>query len=354
MNRRKVLQTLVTTAVAGSSGIALAQQATGDNANKRQANPVKPRRLKKGDTIGLISPASNTQTNEDIRFASEIIESLGFTVRMGQHLFERNQYLAGTDQQRADDVNRMFADNSIDGIFCLRGGYGTPRILPYLDYDVIASNPKVLLGYSDITALHTAIYVKTGQVGFHGPIAGQTYTDYTLQEFEKVVREPGDTTIIGNAPPFEAGPGKVERENRVTYFVGGKARGRLIGGNLSLLATLIGTPYEPDFRDKILFLEDVGEAPYRIDRMLTQLWLAGRLQQVAGLAFGKFTDVPSASGNSYSVEEVLRQRCEPLGVPFIGGLMIGHVSDQTVVPIGINAELDADSGTLRLLERAVS
>lgn len=354
MNRRKVLQTLVTTAVAGSSGAALAQQATGGIASERQMNPVKPRRLKKGDTIGLISPASNTQQNEDIRFASEIIESLGFSVRTGQYLFERNQYLAGTDQQRADDVNRMFADKDVDGIFCLRGGYGTPRILPYLDYDVIANNPKVLLGYSDITALHTAIHVKTGQVGFHGPIAGQTYTDYTLQEFEKVVREPRDTAIIGHAPPFEAGPGKVERENRVTYFVGGKARGRLIGGNLSLLATLIGTPYEPDFRDKILFLEDVSEAPYSIDRMLTQLWLAGRLQQVAGLAFGKFTDVPSVSGNSYSVEEVLRQRCEPLGVPFISGLMIGHVSDQTVVPIGINAELDADAGTLRLLERAVS
>lgn len=354
MNRRLVLKSLLTSALAGSGGGALALQSS-DGAPQRQNGAVlKARRLQTGDTIGLISPASNALENEEIRFASETIESLGFKVRQGQYLFERNQYLAGTDRQRADDVNQMFADDDIDGIFCLRGGYGTPRILPYLDYAAIGNKPKVLLGYSDITALLTAIHVKTGLVGYHGPIANQTYTDYTLQEFDKVLRQPVDSTIIASAPPFAAAPGKVERDNRVTYFSGGKARGRLVGGNLSLLATLIGTPYEPDFRGRILFLEDVDEAPYSIDRMLTQLWLAGRLQQVAGIAFGKFTEVPGASGNSYSVEEVLQQRSDSLGVPVISGLMIGHVNDQTVVPIGIMAELDGDAGTLRLLEPAVT
>ncbi len=353
MNRRQLMTSLLTAAVAGSAGGAVAMQAGSSTTLASGSNPVKPKRLGKGDLIGLVTPASNAREDEDIRFASDIIKSLGFRVKAGQHLYERNQYLAGTDRERADDINQMFADDDVDGIFCLRGGYGTPRMLPYLDYPAIARKPKVLLGYSDITALLTAIYVKTGIVGFHGPIANQTYSDYTLAEFRKVLQNPQNSVEIGAAPPFEAGPGKVDRDNRVTRFAGGKARGRLLGGNLSLLATLIGTEYEPDFRDSILFIEDVGESPYRIDRMLTQLWLAGRLQQCAGLAFGKFTDLPDASGNSYSVEEILRFRSEPLGIPAIGGLMIGHIDDQTVVPIGIMAELDADAGSLRLLETAV-
>jgi muramoyltetrapeptide carboxypeptidase len=350
MNRRNVLKSIAMSALAGTAGVAHAQQSS----SSQPGRVIKPRRLRKGDTIGLVAPASNAREDEDIRFAIDIVKSLGFHVKPGQHLFDRNQYLAGTDKGRADDVNRMFADDEVDGIFCLRGGYGTPRMLPFLDYAAIAKKPKVLLGYSDITALLTAIFVKTGIVGFHGPIANQTYSDYTLAEFEKVLRHPVDNAVIAAAPPFEAGPGKVDRDNRITRFAGGKAQGRLIGGNLSLLATLIGTPYEPDFRDCILFIEDVGESPYRIDRMLTQLWLAGRLQQCAGIAYGKFTDLPNSSGNSYSVEEVLRMRSESLGIPVIGGLMIGHVDDQTVVPIGIRAELDADAGTLRLLEAAVS
>lgn len=247
----------------------------------------------------------------------------------------------------------MFGDSTVDAIFCLRGGYGTPRILPHLDFDLIGKNPKTLIGYSDITALLIAIYVQTGLVGFHGPIANQTFSDYTLAEFKKILVEPTTTAIIGQAPPFEIDEGKVEETNRITRFVGGTARGKLIGGNLSQVATLIGTPFEPDFRNCILFLEDVGEALYRVDRMLTQLWLAGKLQQVAGIAFGKFTEQSDGSENSFSMEEVIRMRCEPLQVPTVRGLMIGHIEDQTVVPIGIEAELDANAGTLTLLEPAV-
>ncbi len=346
MNRRHVLQTLAAATLASNVSLTHASSVT------ETKTVLKPRRLKKGNTIGLISPASNTGEDEGIRFASEVVESLGFKVRYGEHLFARNQYLAGTDKERADDVNRMFANDDIDAIFCLRGGYGTPRILPYLDYEVIGANPKVIMGYSDITGLLTAIHKKTGLIGFHGQTPSQTYSDYSLSEYKKVMMNPTSNTFIGAAPPFEGGEGKVEKENRLTQITGGKARGRLIGGNLTLITTLIGTAFEPEFRDRLLFLEDVGEAPYRIDRMLTQLLLAGKLQQVAGIAFGKFTEAKD-SGNTFSIEEVLHDRCGELGIPVMRGFMFGHVKDQTVMPIGIEAELDADKGTLQLLEAAV-
>lgn len=314
---------------------------------------LKPCRLSAGNTIGLITPASNAGENETIRFARDVIRSLGFKVKEGEHLYRRNLYLAGTDEERAEDVNRMFGDDDVDAIFCLRGGYGTPRILPFLDYELIAKNPKVFLGSSDITAILAAMQVKTGLIGFHGTNAGQNFSEYTLAEFRKVLIDPSQHTYIGQPPAIELREGLAERQNRITRFTGGSATGHLIGGNLSLIATLVGTPYEPDFRGSILFLEDTDEAPYRIDRMLTQLWLAGRLQQAAGIVFGKFTKADD-DGNTFSIEEVLRMRCEPLGIPVIRGLMIGHVRDQTVVPVGLQARLDADAGTLQLLEAAVT
>jgi muramoyltetrapeptide carboxypeptidase len=225
--------------------------------------------------------------------------------------------------------------------------------LPYLDYDLIANNPKVLLGMSDITGILTAIHTKTGVVGFHGPNASSNYSDYSLIEFKKVLMHPTPTTLIGAAPPFEASEGRIDNDNRLTYITGGVGKGRLIGGNLSLISVLMGTEFEPDFRGRIVFLEDVHEAPYRIDRMLTQLRLAGKLQEAVGIVFGKFTD-SDTDGNTFSIEEVLRDRTADIGIPVVRGFMIGHVHEQTVVPIGIEAELDGDAGTLRLLEPAVT
>ena len=314
---------------------------------------LKPKRLAPGNTIGLIAPASSSLEDEGIRFSIDLIRSLGFKVKQGAHVFDREQYLAGDDRARADDVNRMFADDSVDAIFCLRGGYGTSRILPYLDYDLIGKNPKVLLGMSDITGILSAIHVKTGVVGFHGPNASGNFSDYALSEFKKVLVDPTPTTEIGTAPPFDEREGRIEYRNRLTHINGGVAQGRLIGGNLTLISVLMGTEYEPDFRDRIVFLEDVHEAPYRIDRMLTQLRLAGKLQQAAGIVFGKFTD-SETDGNTFSLEEVMRDRTADLGIPVVRGLMIGHIDDQTTVPIGINAELNGDTGILRLLEPAVS
>ena len=349
MNRRQILQTGIAAALSGAASLVPLSTAYAASGNEIQ----KPKRLAKGDTVGLIAPASNAAEDEKIRFTVDLVRSLGFRVKEGKYLYSRNQYLAGSDHERAEDVNAMFGDNEVDAIFCTRGGYGTPRILPYLDYDLIANNPKVMLGFSDNTAILCAIQVKTGLIGFHGPHMGQNLSEYTLAEFKKVLMNPTPTTYIGQAPAIETREGFVERSNRITRINGGTATGHLIGGNLSLVATLTGTPYEPDFRGSILFLEDTNEAPYRIDRMLTQLWLAGKLQQTAGIVFGKFTKAED-EGNTFSVEEVIRDRCEPLGIPVIRGLMIGHVNDKTVVPIGLQARLDADAGTLQLLETAVT
>ena len=209
------------------------------------------------------------------------------------------------------------------------------------------------MGYSDITALLNAIHVKTGLVTFHGPMAFENFTDYTYREYQKVIGAPSDSVEIGSPPEFEIKPGQIDRDNRLTTINPGVAEGRLIGGNLSLLVTLLGTEFEPDFEGSILFLEDVSEPAYSIDRMLTHLWLAGKLEQVNGIVFGKFTDT-DYTRNTFSVEEVIRLRCQGLGVPVLRGLMIGHTSDQTIVPIGIRAELDADVGTLTLLESPVT
>jgi len=318
----------------------------------REVPVIKPKRLREGMTVGLIAPASSTFENEDIRFAIDIIRSLGFHCKPGKHLFKRHGYLAGKDEERAEDLNAMFADSEVDAIFALRGGYGTPRILPMLDYTTIKANPKLFIGYSDITALLVAIHQQTGLITFHGPIARQTYSDYTLAEKRKVTMSTEAPIQIGSPPPFETKPGVVESANRLTRIVSGKTRGRLIGGNLSLISMLMGTPFEPDFRDKIVFLEDVGEEPYRVDRMMTQLWLSGKLRQAAGFVIGKFTNV-DIDGNSLSLEDIFFERLQLLGKPAIRGMMIGHVRDQTTIPIGIEAELDSDAATLTLLESAV-
>lgn len=321
-----------------------------------QTMPIlKPKRLQKGDTIGLVAPASPANEDETIRASIETLESLGFRVKEGKHLYARYGYLAGSDQQRAEDFNAAFADDSVDGIITLGGGWGSARLLPFLDYPLIQKHPKLLMGYSDITALLNGIFTKTGLVTFHGPIANQSFTPYTLEEFKKVVMLPQKETLIGSAPAFEAAEGKVERENRLTRMVGGKVRGRLIGGNLSLMATLTGTPYSPDYNGAILVLEDVGESTYRLDRMMTQLWLSGNLEKTAGIACGKFTDCKTDASwvSQLSVEEILTTRSKMVNIPTLRGLMIGHVKDQTTVPIGCEAELDVEAGTLRLLEAAV-
>lgn len=344
IDRRTAMKAAMATALTGASSSLWSAE------NKA----IKPPRLRAGDRIGIVAPASSVPEFDEITMANEIVESLGFEPVEGEHLYARTNYLAGEDRNRAADVNAMFADDSVDAIFCLRGGYGTTRMLPFLDYDVIRANPKVITGYSDITGLINAISVKTGLVTFHGPVAVQNFSDYTLSEYRKVLVEPAANAVIAAAPPFERRAGLIDKTNRILTITGGKARGRLVGGNLTLLTSINGTPYEPDYDGAILFLEDVSEAHYRIDRMLTELWLSGHLQKLAGVALGKFTETGGYGGNEFSLEDVFRMRFEALGIPTVRGLMIGHVEDQTTVPIGIDAELDADAGSIRLLEAAVT
>ena len=278
------------------------------------SNTVKPKRLRPGMSVGLVTPASNVPEDQELHAAMDLVRSLGFSAEPAANLFSRTQYLAGTDQQRADDLNAMFADTDIDAIFCVRGGYGSGRLLRYLDYDMIAANPKVIMGYSDITSILNAIYLRTGLVTFHGPIAGGNFSNYTYEQYKKVLIEPTQIARIGEPPEFETRPGVVDWKNRLTTIVSGVAEGHLVGGNLSLMVTLLGTPFEPQFEGAILFLEDVDEPPYSVDRMLTHLWMAGKLEQVAGIVLGKFTD-DGYDSNTFSMEEVLRDRLEPLALP---------------------------------------
>lgn len=315
---------------------------------------LEPRRLAPGARVALIAPASAPAEPDVVRCAADVLRSFGLEPVLGAHVFDRFGYLAGTDADRAADFNRAFADPSIDAVFCLRGGYGASRLLPLIDYDAVRANPKPLIGYSDITSLHLALHARTGLITFHGPVAAQEFSDYTASEFQRVLFGADWPAPLGAPPSVAARPGAVERRNRTVTLVPGRARGRLLGGNLTLLAHLCGTSYLPDFTGALLFLEDVGEAHYSIDRDLTQLWLNGILAQAAGIVFGKFTDPPASTWlHNRSLEDVLGERCRALGIPAYMGAMIGHVEDQTTVPVGCLAEMDADTGVLTLLESPV-
>lgn len=306
------------------------------------ATPVKPRRLRQGGTIGLVSPAGASYADSSIRAAEIELRRLGYQTRRGAYVLERHGYLGGTDRQRAADVMRMFEDPSIDAIMALRGGWGCARLLPYLDFDVIRRNPKIVCGFSDITGLLTALYAQTGLVTFHGPVATSTWNDFTTGHFRRTV-EFGDRVTMAPTAATE-----------VDTLTPGVATGRLVGGNLSVLAALVGTGYVPDMRGHLLFLEEVSEEPYRIDRMLTQLVLAGFFDQVGGVVFGNCRDCGAAAGDvSLSLRRILEDHLHPRGIPVFYGTMIGHITDKFTVPIGVEAEMDARAGTIRLLEPAV-
>lgn len=244
----------------------------------------------------------------------------------------------------------MFADDRIAGIVAYTGGWGSPRVLPYLDYDLIARKPKVLLGYSDITALLNTIHQRTGLVTFHGPVGGSTFEPYTIENFRRVVMSPERAGVL--AQPQKKATELIDRTNRILRVSPGKASGRLVGGNLTLLAATMGTPYELDTKGAIVFMEDIREEPYRVDRMLTQLALGGKFDDAAGVVFGSCTDC-KANGPSFSLEDILRDRFGNSGKPMISGLSFGHIEQKLTIPVGVLATLDADAGTLSLDEAAV-
>jgi muramoyltetrapeptide carboxypeptidase len=290
--------------------------------------------------------------------AEEVVTSLGLVPKRMPAAARQTMYLAGTDEERAADLNAAFRDRSVDAIWCIRGGYGSGRLLPLLDWDAIRKNPKPLLGYSDITALLNGIHAKTGLVTFHAPNCSENISEYSLAELKRVAFSTEPAGVVAAAPPVEPKEGFVDREDRLRRIVPGTGRGRLVGGNISVFSMLVGTPFEPPLAGSILFLEEVGEEPYRIDRWLTQFALTGRLSKCAGIVFGKFKDcVPPDKGSfqgTWTWQEVVESRFGRLGVPILTGLRFGHVTDKSTLPVGALAELDVEKGTLTLLEPAVS
>lgn len=314
--------------------------------------PAKPPRLRPGDTVGLIEPAGFTEDDFDLRQLTDTIRAMGLVPKPAPHVTKRYGYLAGSDKDRAADVTAMFADPAVRGIFAVRGGWGCARILPYLDYATIRANPKLLVGFSDVTALHLALAAKTGCPSIHGPNAANSWGALSWDSFRRL-------TFAGETPTWRNPIGTedrlVQRTGRIRTFRAGKASGRLLGGNLTTLAALMGTPYLPDFTGAILFLEDIDEAEYRIDRMLTQLALGGVLGRLAGVVFGQCTNCGAGEANysGFTLSEVLDQHFAPLGVPAFQGALIGHVANQFSIPMGVRAEIDAEAGTIRILEPVV-
>jgi muramoyltetrapeptide carboxypeptidase len=320
----------------------------------RAATPVsrKPPRLRPGDTVGLIEPAGFTHDAFDLAAIKATVTAMGLVPRVAPHVAARYGYLAGSDAERAADVNAMFADDSVRAVFAIRGGWGCARILPLLDYGLIRAHPKLLVGFSDITALHMALAARAGFTTIHGPVAASSWGKLSWDSFRSLAFE-GATPLY---QPPETVDDRIAPRRGVRTFRSGKATGRLLGGNLTVLSALVGTPYLPDFTGAILFIEDTNEAEYRIDRMLTQLTLAGILGKVAGVVFGQCTDCVSdgPSYGGFTLSEVLLQHLGALGVPAFQGALFGHVPNQYSLPEGCRAEIDADAGTIRILEPAVA
>lgn len=323
---------------------------------------IKPKRLKTGDTVGLIAPAGYADDDE-FNQAVQNIENLGFKVKTGKNVRQRYLYLAGTDKQRVEDIHWAFTDAEVKAVWTLRGGYGITRLLPQLDFNLIRKNPKIVIGYSDITALLVAIHQQTGLVTFHGPGASSNYSDYTKNHVLNVLTSPTAPYKIELSAVNQA---RTDEAYKTTVITKGKARGKLTGGNLTLLSVMNGTKFQlKDTKGKILFIEDVNEPPYKVDRMLTQLRQIIDMRQLAGVACGVFTEnnrrpapppqtpPPTPEIPETTTLDVLKDRLGDLGIPVIYGLSFGHIREQFTLPLGIEAELDTENATMTFLESGV-
>jgi muramoyltetrapeptide carboxypeptidase len=313
---------------------------------------MKPKVLQPGDTIGVISPASPSFRTSDVTRGLETLKKWGYKVQLSKNLNKRKGFVAGTDEERADDFNDMFARKDIDAIFVTQGGYGSARILQYIDFEIVRQNPKIFIGFSDITSLHLAIYKKTGLITFHGPSMSrfntEDLTDYTKASLFRALTQQEPMGIIGLA----------DEKKYIDLIYPGKAEGLLTGGNLTLVCATLGTPYEIETAGKILFLEELDTEPWIIDHMLTHLANAGKLQDASGIVVGECKNCrPSLHYPGYyvdlSMEDLLQEYLKPLKIPAVYGLPIGHTSDMATLPLGVRARLNADKRELEILESAV-
>ncbi|WP_249869311.1 S66 peptidase family protein [Oceanobacillus saliphilus] len=291
-----------------------------------------PNRLKKGDTIGVIAPAGPPNI-EKVKKAIPFFEQMGLHVKLGRNIREVRGYLAGSDEDRLEDFHDMIADRKIKAIIFARGGYGTGRIVDKMDFEQIKKNPKIIWGYSDITYLHTAIRQKTNLITFHGPmlasdIAKDDFDDFTGHLFQQLF-EPTELYYT-------------EKLSALKEYASGSAEGQLVGGNLSLLVSTLGTPYEIDTIDKLVLLEDIGEEPYRVDSMLNQLRLSGKLSQAAGFILGDFAEAEPKVEPSLTMHEVFEDYFTDFDGPVLSGFKIGHCSPHFSVPLGVNAKVSTE------------
>ncbi|MGI4845046.1 MAG: S66 peptidase family protein [Janthinobacterium lividum] len=314
---------------------------------------IKPPRLRPGDLVGLIAPGGYAD-DRLIEKAVRNIEALGLRVKVGTYIRAVHGNYAGSVQQRLADLHAMFADPEVKMIWPIRGGSGCISLLSKLDYGLIRRHPKILLGYSDITALHLAIHNKTGLVTFHGPVASSTLADYPREHMMAVLCDPQPSYTIPMAPE-NALKAETMPHFGIRTLTSGTATGALLGGNLSIVAALCGTPYAADFRKALLFLEEVDEAPYRLDRWMTQLDLSFGFANAAGVMVGICEDcAPQEGRRSLSLDETFDQHLKPLTIPAVTGYSIGHIRHQFTIPVGVRARLDTGSRTVTLLEPAVS
>mgnify|MGYP001770736331 CR=1 FL=1 len=315
----------------------------------KTASPIKPPRLRRGDLIGIVSPSSPVAEAQRIERGVRYLESLGYRVIVGEHVGSTFGYLAGTDEERAADLHAMFANKNVRAIVCVRGGYGTTRLLSLIDYRLIARNPKILVGFSDVTALQLALWRKCRLVTFHGPMAAvemaNTMHPYTEEMFWRCITS---SKALGEL--------HLPEQPIVLSTASRAATGRLLGGNLSLVVSLLGTSYAPVFDRAVLFLEEIAEEPYRVDRMLTHLRNASAFNDAVAMLFGDFTDcVPSdTSKPSFRIDDVLQEVAREFGKPALARVPFGHVPRKLTLPIGIRVRIDTRRPSIALLESAVA
>jgi len=310
---------------------------------------IKPPALKKGDLIGIISPASTPDELSRIENSVKYFENLGYSVVLGQNVGKYRGYLAGTDQERLDDLHSMFSNKKVKAVFCIRGGYGAFRLLDKINYKLIKSNPKIFVGYSEITALQNAIFTKTGLITFAGPMPAVDFVNevssFTEEFFWKLVTS---KKKIGRIKyPAETSPQTLRK---------GIVTGQIVGGNLAVLTALTGTKYFPDMKNKILILEDINEAPYKVDRLLNQLRLNGVFSKIKGIILGRFVDCyeDDANKKTLTLGEVIDDYICPLKIPSLYVFPHGHIKDFVTIPFGLKIKLDSSKQSVEFLESAVN
>ncbi len=311
-------------------------------------NIIKPPRLRKGDVIGLIAPASTPSSEEKILKGALYLEQLGYRVKCGKHIRTIYGYLAGSDNERASDFNEMVHDKNVKAIFAIRGGYGTPRLLQMIDYRALKAHPKIIVGYSDLTALQLAILRKIGLITFSGPMTGsdmwRDFNPYTEERFWRILTSNKKIGVLDNPD-----------DEPLIILRHGKAYGRLVGGNLSLVSCLMGTPFQPPMKNSILVLEDIEESPYRVDRILAQLLNAGILHKLEALIFGKFTDcVPGNPDDPHlTIDQVQEEFAQKIECPAVMNFQYGHIPRKLTIPLGLKARIDTKREKIEILESGV-